>query len=83
MISEEKKRWLDKAENVTLLYRATWMIGAGLLLLDFFPHKHEAFGFAEWFGFYAVYGFLGIVLLVFGAKVLRRLVMRREDYYER
>lgn len=82
-MSEEKKHWLDKPSNVTLLYRATWAAGALLLLVDFFPHKHEAFGFAEWFGFYVVYGFVGIVLLVLGAKALRKAVMRHEDYYER
>jgi Na+/melibiose symporter-like transporter len=82
-MSEEKKYWLDRAENVTLLYRALWVIGIVLLLVDFFPHKHEAFGFAEAFGFYAIYGFVGIVALILGAKALRRAVMRREDYYER
>ena len=82
-MSEEKKHWLDEPANVTLLYRVTWAIGILLLLVDFFPHKHESFGFAEWFGFYTVYGFVGIVLLVFGAKALRKAVMRREDYYER
>lgn len=82
-MSEEKKYWLDRAENVTLLYRAMWAIGILLLLVDFFPHKHEAFGFAEAFGFYGIYGFAGIVALVLGARALRRAVMRREDYYER
>ena len=82
-MSEEKKPWLDSAQNVTLLYRALWVVGVLLLLVDFFPHKHEAFGFAETLGFYAIYGFVGIVVLVLGAKALRRVVMRREDYYER
>ena len=82
-MSEEKKHWLDRPANVTLLYRAMWIAGVLLLLVDFLPHKHEAFGFAAAFGFYAVYGFVGIVVLVLGAKALRRVVMRREDYYER
>lgn len=82
-MSEEKKHWLDRSANVTLLYRGMWILGVLLLLVDFFPHKHEAFGFAETVTFYGVYGFAGIVVLVFGAKALRRLVMRSEDYYER
>ncbi len=34
-------------------------------------------------GFYAIYGFVGCVLLVLLAKELRKIVMRDEDYYER
>ena len=82
-MSEEKKYWLDRPASVSLLYRGVWVVGVLLLLVDFFPHKHEAFGFAETYGFYGIYGFVGIVALVLGAKALRRMVMRREDYYER
>jgi len=82
-MSEEKKYWLDSSRNVSLLYSALWAVGILLLLVDFWPHKHEAFGFAEVFGYYGIYGFAGIVALVLGARALRRAVMRREDYYER
>ena len=34
-------------------------------------------------GFYAVYGFVAWVLLVLIAKMLRGILMRDEDYYER
>jgi hypothetical protein len=34
-------------------------------------------------GFYPLWGFTGIVLLIVLAKKLREIVMRREDYYER
>lgn len=81
-MSEEKKYWLDSSRNVSLLYRALWGVGLLLLLVDFFPHKHEVFGFAEVFGYYGVYGFVGIVALVFGARALRRAVMRGENYYD-
>lgn len=32
--------------------------------------------------FYPLYGFLGISGLILASKALRRLVMRREDYYD-
>lgn len=38
------------------------------------PWEHALF-------FYALYGFVGISLLIVLSKGLRRLVMRREDYY--
>ena len=33
-------------------------------------------------GFYAGYGFVACVLLVLIAKEMRKLLMRREDYYD-
>jgi len=35
-----------------------------------------------WPGFYAVYGFVGCVILVLLAKEMRKVVMRDERYYE-
>jgi hypothetical protein len=33
-------------------------------------------------GFYGIFGAVGIIVLVQAAKGLRKLVMRDEDYYE-
>ena len=82
-MSEPKKYWLDRSENVTKLYRGLWVTGIGLLALDLFLHKHEEFDFATGFGFYGVFGFLACVVLVLIAKNLRGVLMRSEDYYER
>lgn len=82
-MSEAKKYWLDRSENVTKLYRGLWVAGIGLLALDLFLHKHDEFDFAAWFGFYAVYGFFACVALVLIAKKLRGVLKRSEDYYER
>ena len=82
-MSDERKYWLDRSENVTRLYRALWGIGIGLILVDLILHKHEEFSFAAWFGYYGFFGFVACVVLVLTAKVLRRVLMRPEDYYER
>jgi len=59
-----------------------WASLALLLVLEIFVHKHTYFAWEEWFGFYAVYGFVSCVLLVLVAKyILRPLVKREEDYY--
>jgi hypothetical protein len=79
-----KQYWLDRSENVTKLYRGLWAIGLLLLAADLVVHRHEEFSWAGWFGFYAAYGFFACVALVLAAKlILRRLVMRAEDYYDR
>lgn len=66
---------------------AVFYISLGILLLaELFIHKHghTHFEWENWHGFYAVFGFVAFVLLVLAAKyILRPLVKRREDYYER
>jgi len=78
-----RQYWLDRKENVTTVYRTVWGIGALLLLAELFLHRHEDFGFAAWFAFYALFGFVACVTLVLTAKALRRILKRPEDYYER
>jgi uncharacterized PurR-regulated membrane protein YhhQ (DUF165 family) len=73
----------DKPENVR---KVLWVFYASLVivvLVEFFIHKHPYFPWEEWPQFYAVYGFVAFVVLIFVAKyILRPLVKRREDYYD-
>jgi len=82
-MKDEDKRcyWLDKPANVTHLYRGLWCVGIVLLLFDFVVHKHEDVALADSLFFYGIFGFVACVVLVVSAKGLRRLLMRREDYY--
>lgn len=82
-MSETKSYWLDRKENVTKVYWAVWVVCGVLLLIDPLIHKHEEFGFAEWFGFFGFFGFVACVGLVLIAKALRIILKRPEDYYER
>lgn len=77
----KKKYWLDDPRNVRKIVYALVAICVVLVLLDPFYDKHAHFDPENWFGFYGFYGFIGCVGLVLAAKELRRLVMRREDYY--
>lgn len=55
-----------------------------LLGLDLLIHKHVAFSMEEWFGFYPACGLFAALLLVLVANyLLRPLVRRDEDYYDR
>ncbi len=53
-----------------------------LLAVDLFFHRHIYHPWEHLLGFYGIFGALGIVVLVQLSKVLRKLVMRDEDYYE-
>lgn len=78
----ERPRWLDDSRNVDRIVHTLYAVCALVFLLDVLYVKHPHFGFEGWFGFYAVYGFVACVALVLGAKQMRRVVMRRETYYE-
>ena len=79
----ERQRWLDDRRNVDKIVYALYAVCAVLLLIDPLVHKHGPFAIEHWWGFYGIYGFVGCVFLVLAAKVLRLIVMRPEDYYER
>ncbi|MFG2088565.1 hypothetical protein [Spirillospora sp. NPDC048824] len=76
-------RWLDEPRNVDRVVRGLYILCALVFLADLLYTKHPFFDFENLFGFYALYGFAGSVMLVLAAKQLRRVLMRREDYYER
>lgn len=83
MTQDRKTYWLDRPENVTRLFRGLWVVGIVLLVLDVVVHRHAEVGFDAVFGFYCLYGFFACVALVLAAKLLlRRAVMRPEDYYD-
>ena len=78
----KKKYWLDERRNVM---RLIWFFAAlcvGVLAIDAGFNRHDEFFWEGWFGFYGFFGFIACVVLVLAAKELRRLVMRREDYYD-
>jgi hypothetical protein len=53
-----------------------------LFLADAFYHKHSYFEAENFFGFYAIFGFVVCVALVLAAKGMRVFLMRSEDYYD-
>ena len=52
-----------------------------LLILEFFVHRHAETDIENIVFFPALYAFVICVAIVLGGIVLRKLVMRREDYY--
>ena len=76
----------DKPQNVKRFLGGFYVSLVVLLIIDpiidFFVHKHAEF---EWEGFpdfYAAYGFISCVLLIFIAKGLRMFIKRDEKYYD-
>jgi hypothetical protein len=79
----EKKYWLDQPGNVRKIYLGLWVVCLLLAGTDLLYEKHPHFAIESVFGFYAFYGYISCVSLVLAAKLLRKIVMRPEDYYDR
>lgn len=78
----EKPRWLDDPGNVKKLVRGFVVICALLFLADFFYERHTEHPWEWVFGFYGIFGFVACVALVLGAREMRKILMRKEDYYD-
>ena len=79
---QKKKYWLDQPKNINKLVYMLYMVCGVLFLIEFVYHKHGHFQFEQWIGFYAWFGFLAYISIVMGAKLLRKLIKRSEDYYD-
>lgn len=73
--------WFER--NGNRIFWGLAVLCALLLAGDLAYHKHGHFGWESWFGFHAFFGFIAFVLIVFAGKLLRKIVMRDEDYYGR
>lgn len=82
-MKKQRQYWLDDSRNVDKIFWS--LVGVCILLAaaDFFYHPHGHFSWEEWINFYGFYGFISCVGLVLVAKQMRKLLMRKEDYYDR
>ena len=72
----------DNPKNVKRAIHALYAVCAIALLFDFVVHRHVDHPWESMFGFYALYGFGACVVLVLIAKLMRKVLMRGEDYYD-
>ena len=77
-----RQHFWDNPRNVKLVFNMFYAVCAILVVLDLFIDRHEDHGLERLLAFYPLYGFVGIVVLVFMAKQMRRALMRPEDYYD-
>lgn len=73
--------WADSNSAVERVIFWLGVLCVVLFVLDFIVHRH-AYAPGEGLpGFYAIVGFVAFTLIVLGASQLRRLILRKEDYY--
>ena len=82
MKSQKELTFLDSTNNRIRVRKYFYLCLVFLLIADPFIHKHGHYSWENVPAFYAVYGFIACVSLIFIAKLLRLLVKRKEDYYD-
>lgn len=80
--NDEKEYFFDKPENIRKVLYIFYGCCGLLLLLDLFVHRHVYHNWENLPGFYPLYGFIGCVILVLVAKEMRKVLMRKENYYD-
>lgn len=78
---KKELRFFDNQKNVRRFLLVFYISLGVLLAVDPFIHKHAEFGWETSPGFFAAYGFVSCVMLIFVARVLRHFIMRDENYY--
>ena len=78
---DEKIYFFDKPENIKRVLNVFYTLCVILVLADFVVHRHIGLVWENIPAFYAIYGFVACVALVVVAKLIRKVVMRKEDYY--
>lgn len=82
MHNDQRRYWLDHPENQRKVRVTLYAVCALLLALDFFIHRHVEVAAERFWGFYPAFGFVACALLVLIAKEMRKVLMRKEDYYD-
>ncbi len=80
--TNEKQYLFDNPRNVKRLLRGFYAVCVLLLVLDLVLHRHVVHSWEKLPEFYAVFGFVACVVLVLVATQMRKVVMRKEDYYD-
>ena len=84
-MAQERKYWLDDPRNVNKIFWGVCVLCAIVALLDvggIFYDKDVHEPVERIWNFHGFYGFVGCWCLVVAAKYLRKVVMRKEDFYD-
>lgn len=78
----QKTHLFDNPRNVERLLKVFYGICFILIIADFIIHRHTTMVWEKLPAFYALYGFVACVALVVIAKLMRKVVMRKENYFD-
>ena len=78
-----KRHWLARPGTIRLLWIIFLFVLVLTVLASLFTEVHAWFSLDGSFAFYAWYGFVTCIVMVLFAKLLGRLLHRKDSYYDR
>ncbi len=78
-----KQHWLVRTSTIRLLWLIFIAVLAITVIVGLFVGSHGHFHLDGSFGFYAWYGFATCIIMIVVAKLLGRLLHRKDSYYDR
>lgn len=78
----DPKGMFDNPDTVKWILRVFYAVCVLLVALDFVVHRHIYTDIERIPTFYALYGFVACVALVLVAKLMRKVLMREETFYD-
>ena len=77
-----KSGYFDQPKTKKMLWLMLWAVCIISVISEFFIHKVSHFQQTDFFGFYAVLGFIACSICILVAKGLSFFLKKREDYYD-
>jgi uncharacterized membrane protein len=81
--TETSEREIERSAIPSRVLYALAVLAAIAVAADFLYTKSPAFAWQGWAAFYGGFAFAACIVFALIARVLRRLLARPEDYYER
>lgn len=78
---DERPHWLDQPQNIRRLWRGFLAVLVLTVAAELLVPLHPHFEVEAIFGFNAWYGFLVCAAMIGVAKLLARVLKRRDTYY--
>ena len=75
--------WADSPKTPDRIFYILCVLCVALVAVDVIHHRHAYSELEETWAFYCMYGFLAFAFVVQAGRVLRLILKRDEDYYDR
>ena len=73
----------EKASQLRVLLFTFLILCFCLFVIDFFIKRYVYFEIESAYNFYSIYGFIMFSIIIFGSRLLRLLLGRPENFYEK
>ena len=75
-------RYFEKVARLRMVLLSFFLLCGVLFCVEFLIERHAYFEVEAYFNFYSIYGFVMFSIIIFGSRVLRFFLMKKENYYE-